>query len=375
MPTWEVAFDRRVQLGDVELIRSVAEAEAVAKFIRGVPLPPSVQDRLDRLNIMRAVRGTTGIEGADLTEEEVGRILEEPSDKPVLPESRAREEQEARNAEAVMRFVARISGADRRTPLTEDIIRELHRLTTAGIEYPNNEPGVYRSHAVQAGSYVPPREGADVQRLMAEFVDWLNAPPATNWPPVILAVAAHFYFVSIHPFGDGNGRTARAVESYLLHQSGVNVLGFYSLANFYYRNRAEYIELLDHARFSEDRDLTSLVRFAVSGLAEELETVRQEVIVAITKITFRDYYRANIQYGDGMSIAVRGRLLTFMDGLEEPVEEADLVSQRTPLSAIWAGLSARTRARDLARLESLGLIVREHGLIRPHYEAMEQFRR
>ena len=375
MPTWDVTFDRRIQLDDIALIRSVAEAEAVAKFIRGVPLPPSTQERLDRLNIMRAVRGTTGIEGADLTEEEVGRILEEPHDKPVLPESRAREEQEARNAEAVMRFVAKISEADRTTPLTEDIIREVHRLTTADIDYPNNEPGVYRSHAVQAGSYVPPRDGADVQRLMAEFVDWLNAPPAANWPPVIRAVAAHFHFVSIHPFGDGNGRTARAVESYLLYQSGVNVLGFYSLANFYYRRRAEYIDLLNHCRFNEERDLTPLIRFAVAGLVEELETVRQEVVDAVTVITFRDYYRDILQFSAGINTAVMTRLLVFMENLNGPIEEADLPSQRNPLATIWSNLSAKTRVRDLARLELLGLIVREHGTIRPHYEAMSQFRR
>ena len=375
MPTWDVTFDRHIQLDDIALIRSVAEAEAAAKFIRGVPLPPSTQERLDRLNIMRAVRGTTGIEGADLTEEEVGRILEEPHDKPVLPESRAREEQEARNAEAVMRFVANTTDEDERRPLTEEVIREVHRRTTAGIDYPNNEPGVYRSHAVQAGSHVPPRDSTAVARLMAEFAEWVNAPPALNWPAVVRAVAAHFYFVSIHPFGDGNGRTARAIESYLLYQSGVNVLGFYSLANFYYRNRAEYIELLNHCRFNEDRDLTPLIRFAIAGLVEELETIREEVIAAITEVAFRDYYRDILQFSTGISGAVMGRLLVFMENLAGPVQEADLSSLRTPLSAIWSGLSAKTRARDLVRLESLGLIVREHGTIRPHYEAMSQFRR
>ncbi len=375
MPEWDVTFDRRVDLDDIDLIRSVAEAEAVAKFLRGVPLHPAVQQRLDRLNIIRAVRGTTGIEGADLTEDEVDRILAEPPERPVLPASRAREEQEARNAEAVMRFVAQVTGDARQRSLSEDTVRELHRLTTIGIDYPNNEPGVYRSHPVRAGDYVPPRDGERVRQLMTEFLDWLNAPPASNWPAVIRAVAAHFYFVSIHPFGDGNGRTARAIESYLLYQSGVNVLGFYSLANYYYRNRAEYIELLDHCRFNEARDLTPLIHFAVTGLVEELATVRQEVIEAVTRITFRDYYRDILQYGADINSAVMGRLLLFMDNLDNPIDEAALVSQRTPLSAIWAGLSARTRARDLARLESLGLIVREHGIIRPRYEAMEQFRR
>ena len=301
MPTWDVTFDRHIQLDDIALIRSVAEAEAVAKFIRGVPLPPSTQERLDRLNIMRAVRGTTGIEGADLTEEEVGRILEEPHDKPVLPESRAREEQEARNAEAVMRFVAHITDEDEGRPLTEEVIREVHRLTTAGIDYPNNEPASTARMQFKRAPMFPPRDGTGVERLMAEFVEWVNTPPALNWPAVVRAVAAHFYFVSIHPFGDGNGRTARAVESYLLYQSGVNVLGFYSLANFYYRNRAEYIELLNHCRFNEDRDLTPLIRFAIAGLVEELETVRQEVVDAVTVITFRDYYRDILQFSAGIN--------------------------------------------------------------------------
>lgn len=375
MPGWDVAFDRHIAVDDVELVRLTAEAEAVAKFIRGVPLPPAVQERIDRLNIMRAVRGTTGIEGSDLDEAEVQRVLEAPPDMQVLPASRAREEQETRNAEAVMRFVARTLGEEPARPLTEELICELHRLTTQGIDYPHNEPGTYRSHAVNVGSYIPPREAATVRRLMVTLIDWLNSPPVTNWSPIIRAIAAHFYFVSIHPFGDGNGRTARAIESYLLYQTGVNVLGFYSLSNFYYRNQAEYFQQLNRCQTEEARDLTPFIRFAVAGLVEELETVHLEIINAVTKITFRDYYRDLLSLSEGMSTAVRGRLLVFMESLDGSIEEAELLSQRTPLSAIWSGLSAKTRARDLARLESLGLVVREHGTIRPNYEEMEQFRR
>lgn len=375
MPTWDVTFDRNVALDDPALFRAVAEAEAVARFIRGVPLPPVVQERLDRLNIMRAVRGTTGIEGTELAEEEVGRILEAPPETPVLPPSRARDEQEARNAATVMEFVARAIRADPARPLTEELVCELHRLTTEGIDYPHNEPGVYRSHAVRVGDYVPPRAADDVRRLMAEFADWLNTPPVTGWPPIVRAVAAHFYFVSIHPFGDGNGRTARAVESYLLYQTGVNVLGFHSLANFYYRNRPEYIALLDRCRFDADGDLTPFVRFAIEGLVEELDAVRAEVIAAITAIAFREHARSTILSGTGMSMAVRGRLAAFMDGLVEPVGEDDLLARRGPLAYVWAGVSRKTLTRDLARLEALGLIVREDGIVRPRHEAMSQFQR
>lgn len=375
MPTWDVAFDRHVALDDLALIRAVAEAEAVAKFIRGVPLPPPVQERLDRLNIMRAVRGTTGIEGTELEEGEVERILEAPPETPVLPASRARAEREARNAAAVMAFVARTIGADPARPLTEELIRELHRLTTEGIDYPHNEPGVYRSHAVRVGDYVPPRAGADVRRLMAAFGDWLNTPPVTGWQPIVRAVAAHFHFVSIHPFGDGNGRTARAVESYLLYQTGVNVLGFYSLANFYYRNRPEYIAMLDRCRFNADGDLTPFIRFSVEGLVEELGMVREEVLSAITRIAFRDHARSTVLSGRGLGAAVRGRLSSFMDELDEAVGEADLLAGRSPLAGRWKGMSRKTMTRDLARLEGLGLIAREDGLVRPRHEAMSQFQR
>lgn len=85
-------------------------------------------------------------------------------------------------------------------------------------------------------------------------------------------------------------------------------------------------------------------------------------------------YRTTVRLSEGVSAAVRSRLLLFMENLAEPVDEAELLLQRSPLSGIWAGVSARTRTRDLARLEDLGLIVREDGVIRPRYEVMEQFR-
>ncbi len=375
MPSWDVKFDRLVRLDDIEVIRTIAEAEVVAKFIRGMPLRPSVQARLDRLNIMRAVRGTTGIEGADLDEDEVERVLASPPDERVLPVAKAREEQEARNAGAVMRFVAQTLGTDRTQTLTAPFVRELHRLTTEGIDYPNNVPGEYRTHAVSAGTYVPPRSGDEVRRLMEEFVSWLNEPPATKWPPIVRALAAHFYFISIHPFGDGNGRTARAIESYLLYQAGVNVLGFYSLANFYYRRRGEYEQMLDLCRFSDARDLTPFILFAATGLTEELDAVHEEVIAEATRTAFREYARETILGAGGVSASVRARLAQFLHELEGELDEREFLSKRDPLARFHGNASRKTMTRDLDRLERLGLISRENGAIRPRLDAMEQFKR
>ena len=196
---------------------------------------------------MRAVRGTIGIEGTHLSEAETGEILDSPG--PVLGPERAREEREARNAADVMRFVADSLARDPGQALTEELVRDIHFRTTRGIDYPHNTPGRYREHGVSVGTYFAP-EAADVPRLMRDFLAWFRSGPIRAWPAAIRAIAAHFYLVSIHPFGDGNGRTSRAAESFILYQAGINRLGFYSLANFYYRQRPEYIEMLDQTRSS-----------------------------------------------------------------------------------------------------------------------------
>ena len=106
MPRWDIHFQPYVELRDAELLQLVARAEALAGLVRAIPLPPALRDEADRLNILRAVRGTTGIEGANLTEGEVGDILAAgPDGAPVLGAARAREEAEARNAARVMDYV------------------------------------------------------------------------------------------------------------------------------------------------------------------------------------------------------------------------------------------------------------------------------
>ena len=218
MRIWNVHINIRLQTVHPEVVSLVAKCHALASVIGNIPITPSRQRKIDWLNILRAVRGTTGIEGAELTEEEVSRIMAAPPSRPVLPPSRRREEQEARNAEKLMNYVARLL---RRTPgctLTEELVRKLHEITTKKIDYENNIPGKYRNFAVRAGNYIPPREGNQVQELMRQFISWFNQGESTSWAPIIRAIIAHFYIVSIHPFGEGNGRTSRAAESFLLYK-------------------------------------------------------------------------------------------------------------------------------------------------------------
>ena len=173
MPRWDVNFNMSLDDQHHEIISFVARSHALEGVIRDIPILPSIKRRLDALNILRAVRGTTGIEGIELTEDEVRQVMESPHKRPVLPPNRSREEQEARNAQKVMSYVVKELNRALNIPLTEKLICTIHRITTKDINYPDNIPGKYRTHDVYAGSYIPP-SGEDVRKLMREFVKWFN---------------------------------------------------------------------------------------------------------------------------------------------------------------------------------------------------------
>lgn len=373
MPSWDVDFNCRLDTGNPTIVAHLAKVDALSAVIHGIPLPPAVQQHIDSLNILRAVRGTTGIEGTEVSETEVAEIIESPGEQ-VLPDARQRAEREVRNAERVMRFVAQTLRRSPDTRVSEALICEIHRLTTEGIDYPHNSPGAYRSHAVHVATYVPPREHDQVRRLMTEFVAWVNEGPPRGWHPALKALAAHFYLISIHPFGDGNGRTARGLESFLLYQGGINARGFYSLANFYYQHRPEYIAMLDHVRFETSGDITPFILFALAGLVTEQEAVHREILDEVTIIAFRDFARAQLASDGKMGTKSGERMFHFLLGLpRQPVSARSLRAGGHELSQLYRGLSAKTLSRDIEYLQSQNLIKVERGQIRANLEVMQEF--
>ena len=373
MPAWNVHFGLTVDASRPSLIRNLAEIRAFAGVIQGIPLPPYVERRLHALNIMRAVRGTTGIEGTELSEEEVEAVIGTPEGTPVLSGDREREERETRNAHALMEFVEGLLREEPALPLTESLIRRFHVMLTEGIAYPNNEPGRYRAANVAAGDYRAP-EHTGVPALMSGLVSWLNEGSGRELDPIVRAVVAHFLLVSIHPFGDGNGRTSRAVESFLLYQAGVNARGFYSLANYYYQHRPEYVGLLNHVRFTSDPDVTPFVDFALRGLAAELREVHREVLASVRIFAFRDFARETLLGEGRLGTKTGERQLMFLFALVgEEVSLQDLRHGAHPLARFYRGVGAKTLSRDLNYLRDLGLLVVEQGVLRANVEQMDRF--
>ena len=374
MPSWEVHFNLTLRDGNPRIIQDVARIHALAGVIRGIPIPPPIQQRIDRLNILRAVGGTIGIEGTELSTEEISLVMRSPPDSSPLGPGREREEQEARNANELMGYVAEYIRSNPNAHITESLILEFHRVLTHNIDYPHNEPGQYRNHAVTVGPYRPPSTGEEVRRLMAEFVHWFNDGAPTTWDPVIRAIVAHFYLVSIHPFGDGNGRTSRALESFLLYKAGVNVRGYYSLANYFYRNRPEYIDSLNLVQMRGETDLTPFVAFALTGLVQELEAVHAEVLESVKVIAFRDYARESLNAEGKLATPAGERQLRFLiDLANEPVSSRDLRLGAHQLSRLYRGVTNRTLTRDINYLKQRDLIIVDGDEIRANLDLMTQF--
>ena len=400
MPDWHVHFNVRVRDNEPRLIRAVERSRAIAETIRDIPVAESVRSRLHALNIARAARGTTALEGARISEDEALAVLEAAPDQQVLPPERSRDEREVRNAQAALKFVHRIVQADPRRPLDEALIRGIHRLTTEGLPYPDNEPGRYRNHAVTVGDHRPPATGEEVRRLIAEFVRWFNQGQALRWDPIVRAALAHFYVVSIHPFGDGNGRTSRAVESFMLCRAGINAFGFSSLASFYFQHHDEYIRALTAPRLRSDGDLTDFVLFAVEGLAGELVAVRDELVSVVRELqqpldrpilqaavrdefvsmirvmAFRDYARERLADVPGLGDLRRTRMLEFIQRLTEQalrgVPDHQLATDAV-IDFVYGQLGKQTIRNDLRLLEDQGLLARRDGRLVPNVEIMSTF--
>ena len=374
MPNWDIQFNLNLQVNNRRIVQDLARIHALAGVIRGIPIPPFVQHRLDQLNIRRAVRGTTGIEGTELSEQEVSRVLDSPSGVSTLGPGREREEQETRNAEALMLYVGEYVRDNPPAPISEALILQFHRILTQGIDYPHNEPGRYRNHSVVVGAYRPPETGGQVRSLMAEFLRWFNSGLPTSWDPVLRAIVAHFYVVCIHPFGDGNGRTARAVESFLLYKAGVNVRGYYSLANYFYQNRSDYIYNLNHVQTRGQTDLTPFVAFALEGLVQELEAVHAEVLAEVSIIAFRDYARQVLDDRGRLATSAGERQLRFLNELARgPVSLKDLRSGGHPLSRLYRNVTTRTLMRDINFMKEQGLIVAEGDLLKGRVDLMSRY--
>lgn len=225
-----------------------------------------------------ATHYSTQIEGNRLTQAQVREAIEGAR----FP-GRERDEMEVRNYFRALEEVERLGATSGK--ITEKDVRLIHALVMSGKAKPTpyrDGQNVIRDAGSNAIVYMPP-EAKDVQALMSELVAWIEEQRAANeLPAPIIASLAHYQFATIHPYYDGNGRTARLLTSLVLHKSGYGLKGIYSLDEYYARDLAGYYSVLSVGpshNYYEGRavsDVTSFVEYFCRGMAEAFAKVRAQ---------------------------------------------------------------------------------------------------
>ncbi len=336
-------------------------------------LPPMWRDQLDRLNRVRAVHGTTALEGNPLSEEEVSEQIDQLTMQPDASEM-SREQAQIRNAGLAQDWIRERFTPDQRPVTYEDIMR-MHALVTEGSDETTNVPGELRQHSVVVGTEAlgGVHRGAPANALaerMGEFIVFINNRRMADEHPVVSALVAHFFLVTLHPFGDGNGRVSRLLEAAMLYRGGYNVLGFYGLSNYFYRNGDEYKLLLQQSRRKKPFDLTDFVSFGVQGFAAELKGINNFIKTKMNRLVYRDTLRR----ASNQRVGPRRRVLNereygLLDFLLQETEPTDPFSETPSLRlhvldllrepyvrSTYRNVTRRTLFRELERLEEIGFI-------------------
>jgi Fic family protein len=211
-----------------------------------------------------------------LTAAEVERVIAGQGGFP----GRERDEREVRNYYRAVEKVEAVAALKR--PLRESDIRILHGLVMYGAA----KTTAYRDgqNVIREGGsgrivYLPP-EAHDVPVLMRELVEWTNRGIEERKLPVpVIAALAHYQFATIHPYYDGNGRTARLLTTLILHRCGYGLKGIYSLEEYYARNLAGYYGALaageSHNYYlgRETADVSGFLEYFCVGMADAFAKV------------------------------------------------------------------------------------------------------
>jgi Fic family protein len=372
---WEkFDFDPTYQVD--ELLHQIIQIEAYKEAAINLVLPPDWRDQLDRLNRVRAVYGTTALEGNPLSEAEVSHQMElldqQGGTKPVSKVSK--EQLQIRNSSTAQTWVKNRFLPDTR-PIAVDDILKLHKMITQESDTMNNIPGKFRTFSVKVGA--PEMGGVhvgapheDIPVLMDRYIQFLNSRKMANEHPVIRALLSHFYLVTIHPFGDGNGRVSRLVEAGILFQQRYNVHGFYGLSNYFYQNEQSYKTFLQKCRSDQPFNVTPFIDFGVKGFSEELRGINNFIKTKLNRVVYRTMLvRAfNQRVGDRRKVINQREynLLDFLIAQTEPTDPfSSAPSKRIPLAELMASayvqatyknVTPRTLRRELVRLGNLGFI-------------------
>jgi len=360
----------------------LGEAFSKCQHLSGSPLQPGLAQRLAAIYLAKGVNATTAIEGNTLSEADVREILERHKK---LPASQEYLQKEVENVRDVLSAIDDETRAGTPFRVSATWLKNQNARILDGIDCADHVvPGEYTTKPLLVGSVYRGAPPADVPYLVDHMCSWINGlldgvAAADIGDDVKFvnvfnaAVLGHLYFAWIHPFGDGNGRTARALECSILAGSGlVPWVSSNLLSNHYNLTRTRYYARLDGA--SRQGDVPGFIAYAAEGFVDMLREQIRDVQSMQRGVAWVNYIHETFQ-GETDGEASRRRrmlLLALPEGSYTPRNKLQTLTG--DLAMLYANRQEKAVSHDTNRLKQLGLLDGDARRgYRPRIEKMDAF--
>lgn len=273
-----MAFNPTYKITD-KILNNISQIAAGREIIEHARLIPKWEMKLKKEALVQNAHSSTSIEGNPLNLEQVKALSER---KEVV--AMAKDKQEVLNYLEALDKIPRYAAKKMDVKLFLDI----HKTITKNVLPNLKDSGAFRSRQVFVGKrifdgtrfkevveYLPPKT-KDVPRLVEEFLSWIESPMAKEINPVILAGICHYEVARIHPFIDGNGRTARLLATLLLYKSEFDHRRFFALDDYYDADRKSYYAALKTVQKNKG-DITEWLEYFTEGVLYSINTVRDVI--------------------------------------------------------------------------------------------------
>ncbi|MCX5698326.1 MAG: Fic family protein [Candidatus Omnitrophica bacterium] len=261
-----------------KILNNISRIMAGREVIEHSKLIPKWELKLKKEARIHNAHSSTSIEGNKLTLEQVKALSE---NKEVVAT-----EKDKKEVLSYLKALDSIPEYASKKVIDVKLFLKIHETVTAETLQNSKDCGVFRDRQVFVGrrifdgtsfkeivEYMPPGT-KDVPRLVNEFLDWLNSDEIKEINPVILAGIVHYEIARIHPFIDGNGRTARLMASLVLYKSGFDHRRFFALDDFYDENRSAYYAALKTAQINKG-DITKWLEYFIDGVLYSINKVKE----------------------------------------------------------------------------------------------------